>query len=258
MHTVSSIIRKLESFALPGLAQFDYVGLLQGDPFQKVKKVGLTLDYSLRAIDATIDAGCQLLITHHGPTSIHYPLIGNQLEKIVRAKNGQLSIYRSHLCLDFCHDGIIAELCRLMQIPAQPVTTQYEGQTITGGVYLAENYPMTFAQLSERIKSLRTNYYRVAGLKKLRFKRIAVTSGKGFISEFFDQLMPEVYIAGEFEQEAVEYARDLGIMLVELSHHASEVRSLENVAATLTDKLEIAVQLIESPESIEIVKLDSH
>lgn len=255
MKTLQQVIKEIEQFAPPSLAPFDYVGLLQGEASQPIGKIGITLDYSLRAINAAIQADCQLLITHHGPTEISYPLTGNAAQKIFVAGTANLSAYRCHLNLDFCEQGIIAELCAILKIPAKPVTTKYENQTIHGGVYLAENYPLTFDQLKQKIANLRVTTCRTAGIKKKTFSRIAITSGQGFIPEFFDQLKPDIYIAGEFEQEAVQYAEDLGIMLVELSHHASEVRALERVAKTLSKKLELPVFSLDVLDSIETTQL---
>jgi len=254
MKDLKYIVEELEKFAPPQLALFDHVGLLQGELTQEIAKVGLTLDYSLRAIQQAIDDGCQLLITHHGPTS-NFPPTGNNLAKQTLASEAGLAIYRCHLSLDFCDGGIIEELCKLMKIPAKPATTTYGSHTIHGGVRLVEDYPMTFDELLTRSRVLGHPYVRIAGKKRINFKRIAITSGKGFIGEFFDQLKPEVYIAGEFEQEATKYAEDLGIMLVELSHHASESKPLEGVAKTLELKLGVPVVHIEVPDTIECITL---
>lgn len=256
MKNLKYIVEELEQFASPQLAAFDHVGLLQGDLDQDVGKIGLTLDYSLQAIQQAIDDDCQLLITHHGPTSTSPPT-GNNLAKQTLASEAGLAIYRCHLSLDFCEGGIIENLCKLLKIPAKSVTTTYGSHVIKGGVRLAGDYPMTLDELLARSKVLGHPYVRVAGKKREKFKRIAITSGKGFISEFFDQLKPEVYIAGEFEQEATKYAEDLGIMLVELSHHASESKPLETIAKTLELKLGVPFIHIEVPDTIECIALKS-
>lgn len=60
----------------------------------------------------------------------------------------------------------------------------------------------------------------------------------------------DLYIAGEFEQEAVRAAEDMGITLLELTHHASEARPLEIIAKKLEKILGIEVKFIETPDSI--------
>jgi GTP cyclohydrolase I len=255
MKTLKNIIKKLEKFASPKLAPFDYVGLIQGDLNQKISKIGLSLDYSLHTIQKAVKEECQLLITHHGPEDNNIPVFGNSLAKQNLAAKSNLAIYRCHLNLDFCKHGIIEELCCLLDIPAKPASLVYNSHRIYGGVRFTKNYPMTLQELINRAQALNCPYIRFAGKKLSRFKRIAITSGQGFIPEFFDQLRPEVYIAGEFEHEANEYARDLGIMLVELSHYASESKPLELIADTLTNLLKIQVKYITNPDTIQCLKL---
>lgn len=253
MQKLGKVISKIESFAKPSLAQFDYVGLLQGDLHRPVAKIGLTLDYSLQAIEKAIAHECDLLITHHGPTNIQYPLIGNNIQKIIAAQTKNLAVYRCHLNLDFCEGGIIDSLCTILKIPAKKTHLTYEGKPIYGGVNLVEKYPLTLAGLMRRVAVLKSNSIRIAGLRREKFSRIAITSGAGFFGEFMDQLSPEVYIAGEFEQEALKYAEDLGIMLVELTHHASEERPLDLVAPRLEKVLGISIMRIEIPDTSQVM-----
>lgn len=257
MKILQTIIEDLEDFADPALAQFDFVGLLFGDLRQDINKVGLTLDYSLSAINQAIDQSCDLLITHHGPTDPKHHLTGNGFEKKKRCQEANLAVYRCHLNLDFCDGGIIDQLCNLLDIPAKPVTTHFGPHLIRGGVRLAKNYPMSLSGLIQRIALLDHPYVRIAGKQRRQFSRIAITSGKGFIPEFFEQLKPEVYIAGEFEQEATKSAEDMGIMLVELSHHASESKPLEQIAKNLETRFGVPVVHIEVPDTIECIKIPS-
>lgn len=250
---LSKIITVMEEYAPPELALFDYVGLLQGEASQSVKKVGLTLDYSLQAINQAIDLDCDLLITHHGPTEISYPLIGNNVAKITKASQHNLAVYRCHLNLDFCPGGIIDTLCQLLDIPAEKQTLRYHGQQLYGGVNFIGNFPLTLRELLDRTKVLGGPYVRLAGQRHDQFSKIAITSGQGFISEFFDQLRPEVYIAGEFEQEATKYAEDMGMMLVELGHHFSEQPVLANLAPRLSQVLKIEVVPIEVADTISVI-----
>lgn len=250
------VIAIIEKFAPPELAAFDYLGTLQGDETREVTKVGLTLDYCNQALQQAQAAGCDMLITHHGPTEIHFPLQGNLLEKVRFASNHQLVVYRCHLNLDFCQHGIIDTLCHLLEIPAKPMTTVYEGMKITGGVFLAENFPLTLEELLKKAEVLGGKSVRLAGKRRDHFSRIAITSGQGFHPAFFDQLQPEVYIAGEFEQEATKYAEDLGIQLVELGHHHSEQATLPIIAQRLTKLAGIPVVPIEVEDSVSVVTFD--
>lgn len=255
MKKLQHVISLIEKFAPPELAMFDYVGLLVGDLQRPIKKIGLTLDCCTQAIEKAIESGCDLLITHHGPTEINYPLYGNRLKQFALAQDNNLSIYRAHLNLDFCEGGIIDTLCGLLKIPAKKTHLLYEGNSIYGGVNLAENYPLTFLDLKKRIKQIGIDQVRIAGKQKQHFSKIAITSGQGFFGEFMDQLEPEIYIAGEFEQEATKYAEDKGIMLLELGHHASEVRSLEKMVPALSNLMGLEIVLIEINDTIKSIQI---
>ena len=254
MKKLHEVINSIEEFAPPALAQFDHVGLLQGELMQPIRKVGLTLDYSLQAIREAARLKCDLLVTHHGPTDVCYPLRGNLLHKICEADAKKLAVYRCHLSLDLCEGGIIDSVCKLLQIPAIKTRLTYGRHNIFGGVNLAKDFQLTYDELIERTMVFNGNYLRIAGEKREVFSRIAITSGAGFKMEFFDQLKPEVYIGGEFEQEAVKYAEDLGIMLVELGHHASETRALDIIASKIKKMVGVPVVQIEIPDTIEVVK----
>ena len=252
MSNLQTIITKIEAFASPQLASFDHVGLLQGDMTKKIHRVGITLDYSMNAIQKAISDDCDLLITHHGPTKINYPIVGNNAEKLFAAHAADMAVYRAHLSLDFCDGGVIDTLCELLNIPAKKVNLIYEGQLVRGA-NIASNYPISLDEIVRRTKVLGHPYVRVAGAYRTEFRRVAVTSGKGFISEFYDQLKPDLFIAGEFEQEATKYAEDLGITLLELSHHASESKPLELIADKLEHALGIPVTHIEVADSIRVL-----
>lgn len=249
-YSLSNIIDKFEKFAPPSLAQFDYVGLLLGDRRKKIKKIGLTLDFSLLTMKKAVEARCDALITHHGPLKFEVPLQGNILEKVKFVADNDLPVYRAHLNLDFCRGGIIETLCDLLKIKTQGTILSFGPYRIVNGVRTSST-PMKLEDLLKRVKTLRPTTVRMAGPRRKRFNRIAITSGQGFFETFMGQLAPlDLYIAGEFEQEAVRAAEDMGITLLELTHHVSEARPLEVIAPRLEKILGVKVVFIETPDTI--------
>lgn len=252
-YSLTNIIDKFERFAPPSLAPFDYVGLLVGDTRKPIRQVGLTLDFSLLAMKEAVDRQCDALITHHGPLKLEMPLQGNILEKVRFARENNFPIYRAHLNLDFCPRGIIDTLCDLLEIKTQGTVLSFGSNRIVNGVRIS-SAPITLKDLLKKVKRLRPTTIRMAGPKRKKFQRIAITSGQGFFETFMGQLAPlDLYIAGEFEQEAVRAAEDMGITLLELTHHASEARPLELIAPKLSKILGVEVVFIETPDSIRLV-----
>lgn len=250
VYSLTKIINKFEVFALPSLAQFDYAGLLLGDRRKQVKKIGLTLDFSLLAMRKAVELNCGALITHHGPTKFDLPIFGNMAEKIRFCAEHDLSVYRAHLNLDFCDGGIIDTLCLLLGFKeARGTILRYDEHMIKNGVRLVEE-TVSLADLLSKAQKLKPKTLRMAGPIRNVFKKIAITSGQGFFETFMGQLAPlDLYIAGEFEQEAVRAAEDIGITLLELGHHASEARPLELIAPKLSKILGIEVMFIETPDT---------
>lgn len=255
IYSLDKVIGKFELFAPSSLAQFDYAGLLLGDARKNVKRIGLTLDFSLLAMQKAVELQCDALITHHGPTRFDMPILGNIAGKIRFCSEHNLPVYRAHLNLDFCDGGIIETLCFLMGFKPQETILRYGEHTIKNGVRLVEE-KMTLRELLRRTKKLHPKTIRMAGPERNEFHRIAITSGQGFFETFMGQLSPlDLYIAGEFEQEAVRAAEDMGITLLELTHHASEARPLELIAPRLSKILGVEVVFIETPDSIRPVSL---
>lgn len=252
--SLTDIIKKFEQFAPPALAPFDYVGLVVGDRAKRVSKIGLTLDFSLLAMKQAIDLGCDALITHHGPLKIDMPVHGNMAEKIKFCTEHNLPVYRAHLNFDFCRGGIIETLAQLLDLPTKGTTLRFGPHIIKNGVRISK-CQISLHELLRRVEKLRPTTIRMAGPKRTQFKRIAITSGQGFFETFFGQLPGvDLYIAGEFEQEAVRAAEDMGITLLELTHHASEVRPLEAIAPRLSKILGVDIVFIETPDSIRDVR----
>lgn len=250
VYSLTNIIDRFEKFAPPSLAPFDYVGLLLGSRRKNINKIGLTLDFSLLAMKKAVEAKCDALITHHGPLKFETPLRGNMLEKVKFAANNDLQVYRAHLNLDFCRGGIIETLCDLLKIKTRGTILSFGPHRIINGVRISST-PMKLENLLKRVKTLRPTTIRMAGPKRKKFNRITITSGQGFFETFMGQLAPlDLYIAGEFEQEAVRAAEDMGITLLELTHHASEARPLELIAPKLSKILGVEVVFIETPDTI--------
>ncbi|UPU35570.1 Nif3-like dinuclear metal center hexameric protein [Geomonas paludis] len=109
---------------------WDNVGLQLGDPVGQVSRIMVALDPGRPAVEAAIEAGCQLLVTHH-------PFIFSPLKKItaadetgrltILALKHDLAIISLHTNLDIAHGGVNDLLAgRLGLQGAQPLK-------ITGG-----------------------------------------------------------------------------------------------------------------------------
>lgn len=110
MLTVATLERLFAGLAPGEWAQkWDRVGLMVGSPHWEVTKVAIALDPEPQLIDAAIEAGADLLITHH--PLIFNPLtkietdrgVGSIIEKALRSK---LAILSLHTNIDLAPEGL--------------------------------------------------------------------------------------------------------------------------------------------------------
>ncbi|MBI2442748.1 MAG: Nif3-like dinuclear metal center hexameric protein, partial [Candidatus Levybacteria bacterium] len=201
--SINEIADKLEALFPHSLARFEFNGFLTSFPKHKTQaNIAFTLGYSEQAITRAIKEKVDLLVVHNAPESL-VPEKNNYFESIAkRVRESSLSVYRLHLPLDFVRGGIIDQLCRMMKLNAIPATLFYQGQRITGGVYLSSG-SFTVDEVIKRVKLLRPSTIRLVKGGKEKVKNIAITSGDGCKPEFLLQLKPDVFICGLLNQESI-------------------------------------------------------
>lgn len=110
MILVKDITSILEEFAPPAFQEnYDNSGLLVGSPHSQVKAILITLDVTREVLNEAIDAGANLIISHH-------PLIFTGLKRItgnteterlvISAIKNDIAIYASHTNLDNAWGGL--------------------------------------------------------------------------------------------------------------------------------------------------------
>ena len=117
----------------PGLAEdWDNVGLQVGDLTAPLKRVMISLDPSLPAVQAARDAGAQALVTHHPllfrPIKCLTP--DDAVGKILwQAVQSGVAVLSAHTNLDSAEDGLNSWLAGQLDVhapePLQPVAGEY-------------------------------------------------------------------------------------------------------------------------------------
>lgn len=115
MNTVSMITEKLEQLAPKAAAcDWDNPGLLVGRSDREVSRIYVALDASCAVVDAAIDAGCDLIVTHHpiifrGVKSINdQSALGLKLMDLIR---NDVSVFSMHTNFDSCPGGMADIVC---------------------------------------------------------------------------------------------------------------------------------------------------
>lgn len=124
--TVQDIVNAMEAAYPPYLAEsWDAVGLVCGDPEERVSKVVFALDCTDEVAQQAVDAGAQMLIVHHpllmrGVTSVaaNTPK-GRIVHKLIRAG---VALFCAHTNADAARPGVNDRLAELLGVtPGQPL-----------------------------------------------------------------------------------------------------------------------------------------
>lgn len=218
------IIERLEKeFPPEGAYEWDNVGLLVGDKNGDIKKAVTALDVTEKAVDAAIEFGAELIVSHH-------PVIFSGINKItkdtalgrtlIKAIENKISIYAAHTNCDVAIGGINARLAEIFEL--DNVENLEENGLGRIGNIRAE---MSLEEFAELVKEkLNTPAVRVGGDIKRMIKRVAIGSGAcGDSIPFATQKGADVMITGDIKyHEMLNYIQD-GICVIDAGHYPTEI-----------------------------------
>jgi dinuclear metal center YbgI/SA1388 family protein len=119
---VEDVVRLMRDWAPERWAEdFDNPGLLVGWPRERVHGIYVALDPCVQTARAALDAGCNLLVTHHplflSGAQKHFTAESGNADvetSLFCARNG-ISVYAAHTNLDRAPNGVNDCLCRTLE-----------------------------------------------------------------------------------------------------------------------------------------------
>ncbi len=118
MNTVSMVTEKLEQLAPKAAAcDWDNPGLLVGRSDREVSRIYVALDASGVVVDAAIDAGCDLIVTHHPIIFRGLKAINDQSAlglKLLDLIQNDVSVFSMHTNFDACPGGMADIVCKAL------------------------------------------------------------------------------------------------------------------------------------------------
>lgn len=231
------------------LASFDDVSVngLQVECSSAVERLAVSVDASLDAIRGACDEEAQLLLVHHGLLwGKPQPLSGVLGRRVGELFRRGISLYAAHIPLDAHPDvGNNAELVRALALTELEPFGVYRGRPIG----LAGQFPRALA-IADAMAGIERSVGRptatmLAGDRGVR--RVAVVSGgAGDMVEEAALHRIDLLITGEQDHAAAVFARDAGVHLVFLGHHATEVHGVRALARHLQDTFELPWTMVGS------------
>lgn len=253
MNTVSMITEKLEHLAPKAAAcDWDNPGLLVGRSDREVSRIYVALDASCAVVDAAIDAGCDLIVTHHpiifrGVKSINdQSALGLKLLDLIQ---NDVSVFSMHTNFDSCPGGMADIVCAalglrktgLMEptgflpkdtqngaaegLQLRVVETERDVNPDAYGIGFTAELPelLSAAELAARVKAcfgLPFVQYYDAGMP---IRRIACCpgSGRGELKEVLS-LGVDAFLSGDMgHHEGLDLCEE-GISLLDAGHYGLE------------------------------------
>ena len=243
--TVGDVVALVEATAPPGLAaSWDSNGLICGDPAEPVRSILLAVDPVTAVVDEAIDAGVDMVITHH-PLYLrgtdHVAATdpkGRTVHRLIRAG---IALLNAHTSLDAAHGGVadaLAERVGLVStVPLEPDPTSPD-QGIGRIGTLPQ--PVTLRQLADDVASALPDSapgLLVGGDLDAVVERIAVSGGAGdSLLQRAREAGADVFLTADLRHHpASEHLEDGRPYLLCGTHWATEWVGLEPLARRLTE-----------------------
>lgn len=236
----------------------DYPGALNGlqlDHHGPVRGVAAAVDASLDAIDATIAAGANLLLVHHGLFwGGARPITGVLKTKLERALANDVAIYSTHLPLDAHPElGNNALLARTLGLDPTGRWLDHKGTPI--GVTADCDLPVETLADRARAFAARHGHHTVVTpfAPGARARRVAICTGGGASSDSIREaiaLGADVLVTGEGPHHTAVEAREQGLVVVYAGHYATETLGVRALARWVADRLHVPVTDIDAPTGL--------
>ena len=224
---------------------FDNVGLLAGRTEKEVERVYIALDATDAVIDRAIEAGADMLITHH-------PLIFSPLKKVtdedfvsrrvVKLIQNDISYYAMHTNYDVLGMAELAEkILGIRDSEVLDITMEKDGKQEGIGMIGELEKPMTLEECCVYVKhKLNLGSLKVFGDMQAEVSRLAISpgSGKTAIAAAIAK-GADVLVTGDIGHHDGLDAVEQGLAVIDAGHYGTEYIFIDDMRRFLEDKLPV-------------------
>ncbi|MBF8981981.1 Nif3-like dinuclear metal center hexameric protein [Lutibacter sp. B2] len=254
---LNDIANMMDNMIPNNLAEgWDNVGLLIGNPSNTIKKIMVCLEVTPEIINEAIGRKADLIICHHplifkAMKSIKTDEpIGNMVYKLIQ---NEIAVYCAHTNLDIIARGTNDVLADLLDIKEKrPLISSMKNEEFGLGRIGVLSRTTTLLEIVKSIKfKLGLRSVKVVGNDKKEINKIALCTGSGaeFISNAY-KAGCDLYITGDVKYHDAQYAKQLGIAVIDAGHFETE----DIVCKTLAK--DIKNEMIEKGYDIEVFVSD--
>lgn len=213
---------------------YDNSGILV-DCGEEIRGILFTLDLTNAAIDEALQAGANLIVTHH---PVIYGKIGDIRAddskllggKLVKCLRNGISIVSMHLNLDVAKEGIDESLMEAVCLAAGGKASDIVDKmhSMENGAYgrSYEVEEISLESLTNKLKEqLNSNRVLFYGNGEKKIRRAASFCGSGGDEEgvaFAQKTGADVILSSDFKHHVIAMAVESGLAVIALTHYASE------------------------------------
>ena len=235
------IWEKVADLAPVSLAEeWDNCGLQVGSPQTVVRRLLLALDPTPATLQAAVESGAEMVITHH-------PLIFSPLSSIntdgyvsglvSRFLMASVVLYSAHTNLDSSEPGVSSVLASTLGIRnTSPLLPSKDLPHLGLGRIGTLDAPMTVGDMAALVSSrLGVDGLKICGDPHRSVTRVAVCGGSG--SSLLGRVLAnggELYITGEIKHSTAIEAANQALALIDAGHYATERQAVEILKDYLT------------------------
>lgn len=257
---VNELTKWLEiQFPAAAAENWDNVGLLTGDDENEVGHVFLALDLTDEVLEEALEAGADMILTHHpmifsGVKKINnHSFTGRRILKLIRH---EIAYYAMHTNYDILGMAdLSAKYLELSETTVLQVTAEENGQVQGFGRVGMIPKPMTLKEYALLVKqNLKLSDVKVYGNLDQVISKAAVCTGSGK-SMIKDVLAAgaQVYVTGDIDHHTGIDAVADGLCIIDAGHYGTEYIFMENMKErvhTAFPNLKITCAKVRSPYTI--------
>ena len=216
---------------------------LQVEGNNKINRIGFAVDACLETFEKAKQAGCDMLITHHG---LGYKglktVTGIDYKRIRFLIVNNMALYTAHLPLDK-HPTVGNNIQLANQLKLKNIQ-RFADIGFKGELEFHESVE----QFSKRVKDLLNSNLTVLPFGKPDIKKVAIITGAG--GSFLKQAIEDdvdVLLVGEASHSSYHDAKEGQMNLVLAGHYATEIAGVKALATVIKEKFDVEVGFIDTP-----------
>jgi dinuclear metal center YbgI/SA1388 family protein len=231
----------------------DYPGAwngLQVDGRSPVELACVATDACQATIEASAEAGAQLLVVHHGLLwGEPLPITGRSYRRLKSLLEADIALYSAHLPLDV-HPQVGNSALLAAELGLKVEGRFGAFQEMEGlGVWSATD--LSLEELTSRVGTVCGADPMVIAGGPGHVRRVGIlTGGAGSLIEQAHREGLDTFVTGEGSHHTYHDAMELGVNVIYAGHYATETLGVKALGALLADRFEVEWRFLDHPTGL--------